>query len=168
MSSAGIGALSATLYLACRKNVHGLIKVIPAAAGACGLAIAAFALSRSFTFCVFYLCLTGFSMMARIASSNTIIQTIVDDDKRGRMMSLYAMSFMGVMQFGSLLAGSIAGKIGVPNTLLLGAACRIGGALIFASKLPALVERLKPVFVCIEAYDMGKETKAAPSCPKIH
>jgi len=144
MSAAGIGALSATLYLASRKNAHGLIKVIPAAAGACGFAIAAFALSRSFTLCVFFLFLAGFSMMTHIASSNTVIQTIVDEDKRGRIMSLYAMSFMGVMPFGSLLAGGIAGKIGVQNTLLLGAACCIGGALIFASKVPMLVERLKP------------------------
>jgi len=168
MSAAGIGALSATLYLASRKNAYGLIKVIPAAAGACGFAIAAFALSRSFTFCVFFLFLAGFSMMTHIASSNTIIQTIVDEDKRGRIMSLYAMSFMGVMPFGSLVAGSIAGKIGVQNTLLLGAACCIGGALIFASKLPMLVERLKPVFVCMEACDMVKERKTATSGPEIH
>src|SRR5208337_323716 len=145
MSAAGIGALSATMYLASRKNAHGLIKVIPAAAGAFGFAIAAFAFSRSFTFCVFFLFMAGFSMMTQIASSNTIIQTIVDEDKRGRIMSLYAMSFMGVMPFGSLVAGSIAGKIGVQNTLLLGAACCIGGALIFASKLSMLCKQLRPV-----------------------
>jgi len=150
MSSAGIGAISATLYLASRKNAHGLIKVIPAAAGACGIAIAAFALSRNFTLCVFFLLLAGFSMMTHIASSNTIIQTIVDEDKRGRIMSLYAMAFLGVMPFGSLLAGSIAGKIGVQNTLLLGAACCIGGALIFASKLPVLSKLLRPVFANME------------------
>ena len=94
--------------------------------------------------------------MTHVASSNTIIQTIVDEDKRGRIMSLYAMSFMGVMPFGSLAAGSIAGKIGVQNTLLLGAACCIGGALIFALKLPALVERLKPVFACDEIDPLPK------------
>jgi len=141
-SSGGIGALSATMYLASRKDARGLIQLIPAAALACGIAIGSFALSHSFTLSVFFLYLAGFSVMTHIASSNTIIQTIVDEDKRGRIMSLYAMSFMGVMPFGSLLAGSVAGKIGVQNTLLLGASCCIAGALIFASKLPVLVKRL--------------------------
>ncbi len=150
MSSSGIGAVSATLYLASRKNAQGLIKVIPAAAVTCGLGIAAFALSRSFTLCILFLFLTGFAMMTQIASSNTIIQTIVDEDKRGRIMSLYAMSFMGLMPVGSILSGSIAAKIGVPHTLLLGAACCIGGALIFASKLPRLCELLRPIFTNME------------------
>ena len=154
MSAAGIGALSATMYLASRKNAHGLIKVIPAAAGAFALAVAAFALSRSFTLCVFFLFTAGFSMMTQIASSNTIIQTIVDEDKRGRIMSLYAMSFMGVMPFGSLVAGSIAGKIGVQNTLLLGAGCCIGGALIFASKLTMLCKLLRPVLADMQICEM--------------
>jgi MFS family permease len=130
------------MYLASRKDARGLIQLIPAAALACGIAIGSFALSHSFTLSVFFLYLAGFSVMTHIASSNTIIQTIVDEDKRGRIMSLYAMSFMGVMPFGSLLAGSVAGKIGVQNTLLLGASCCIAGALIFASKLPVLVKRL--------------------------
>ena len=146
MSSAGIGALSATMYLASRKNAHGLIKIIPAAAAACGLGIAFFALSRSFTLSIICLFLAGFCMMIQIASSNTIIQTIVDEDKRGRIMSLYAMSFMGVMPFGSILAGSVADRIGVQFTMLLGAACCITGALIFALKLPMLCELLRPVF----------------------
>ena len=166
MSAAGIGALSATMYLASRKNANGLIRLIPAAAGAFGLAIAAFALSHSFTFCVFFLFIAGFSMMTHIASSNTIIQTIVDEDKRGRIMSLFAMSFMGVMPFGSLVAGSIAGKIGVQDTMLLGAACCIGGALIFASKLPMLCNLLRPVFADMNICE--EERKTAPPSPRIH
>jgi MFS family permease len=166
MSAAGIGALSATMYLASRKNANGLIRLIPTAAGAFGLAIAAFALSRSFTFCVFFLFIAGFSMMTHIASSNTIIQTIVDEDKRGRIMSLFAMSFMGVMPFGSLVAGSIAGKIGVQNTMLLGAVSCIGGALIFASKLPMLCNLLRPVFADMNICE--EERKTAPPGPRIH
>ncbi|HYA39873.1 MAG TPA: MFS transporter [Syntrophobacteraceae bacterium] len=150
MSAAGIGALSATMYLASRRNAHGLIKVIPTASVACSLGIASFALSRSFALSIICLLMAGFGMMTQIASSNTIIQTIVEEDKRGRIMSLYAMSFMGVMPFGSLLAGSIADRIGVQFTLLLGAACCITGASIFAMKLPMLCDRLKPVFADME------------------
>jgi MFS family permease len=168
MSSVGIGALSATLYLASRRSAQGLIKLIPAAAVSFGLGITAFALFHSFTASIFCLFLAGFSMMSQIASSNTIIQTIVDEDKRGRVMSFYAVSFLGVMPFGSLLAGSIAGKIGVQNTLILGAGCCIVGALIFASKLPMLVEGLRPVFARIESCRCGGETIAAPVRSEIH
>ena len=160
MSSAGIGALSATMYLASRKNARGLIKIIPAAAVACGLGIAFFALSRNFSLSVICLFVAGFGMMTQIASSNTIIQTIVDEDKRGRIMSLYAMSFMGIMPFGSLLAGSVADRIGVQFTLLLGAACCITGALIFALKLPMLCELLKPVLANVEVSETERVSQA--------
>ncbi len=146
MSASGIGALTATMVLASRRNAHGLIKIIPAAAAACGLGIAFFALSRNFALSMICIFLATSCMMTQITSSNTIIQTIVDEDKRGRIMSLYAMSFMGVMPFGSILAGSVADKIGVQWTLLLGASCCITGALIFAVKLPGLCELLRPVF----------------------
>ncbi len=155
MSSAGIGALSATMYLASRKNARGLIKIIPAAAAACGLLIALFALSKNFDISMICLFLAGFCMMTHIASSNTIVQTIVDEDKRGRVMSLYAMSFLGVMPFGSFLAGIIADKIGVQYTMLLGAACCITGALIFAVKLPRLCELLRPAFESVEICGTG-------------
>ncbi len=150
MSAAGVGALSATMYLASRRNARGLIKLIPIAAAAFGLGIASFALSDNFVFSIICLFLAGFAMMTQIASSNTIIQTIVDEDKRGRIMGLYAMSFMGVMPFGSLLAGSIASRIGVQSTLLLGAVCCITGASIFAAKLPVLCKLLKPVLADME------------------
>jgi MFS family permease len=147
MSAAGIGALASTMYLASRKSVLGLGMVIPIAAGVCGVGIAAFAISRSFTLSLVFLFLAGFGMMTQIASSNTIVQTIVDEDKRGRIMSLYAMSLMGMMPFGSLLAGTVAGRIGVQNTLLLGAAFCIIGASIFAGKLRQLRELVRPIYV---------------------
>ncbi len=147
LSAAGVGALTSTIYLASRKNVLGLYKVVPLAAGVCGVGIAAFAISRNFTLSLVFLFLTGFGMLTQIASSNTIIQTIVDEDKRGRIMSLYAMSHLGTMPLGSLLAGSLAGRIGVQNTLLLGAAFCIIGASIFVSKLPLLRELVYPVYL---------------------
>jgi MFS family permease len=152
MSAEAIGALSATIYLASRSSADGLIKLIPAAAGTCGLCIAAFALSGSFTLCLFFLFIAGFSMTCHLASSNTIIQTVVDEDKRGRVMSLYTMSFLAVMPFGSLLAGSVAGKTGVQSTMLLGAVTCIAGASIFAMKLTRLCELLRPVFADIGSY----------------
>jgi len=162
MSAGGIGALSATMYLASRKNAHGLIRVIPAAAAACGLGIAALALSRNLAISMLCLFITGFGIMIQIASSNTIIQTIVDEDKRGRIMSLYAMSLLGVMPFGSILAGSVADSIGVQSTLLLGAASCIAGASIFAVKLPMLCKLLRPVFANfdISAADRPSRTGA--------
>jgi MFS family permease len=157
ISAAGIGALSATMYLASRKSAQGLIKIIPAASVACSLGIASFALSTNLALSLTWLFVAGFGMMTQIASSNTIIQTIVDEDKRGRIMSLYAMSFLGVMPFGSLLAGSIADKIGVQYTLLIGAVCCMTGASIFAMKLPMLCNLLKPAFA-----NMGASVMKTP------
>jgi len=150
ISAEGIGALCATLYLASRKSADGLIKLIPAAAAACAMCTAAFALSGRFMLCLFFLFIVGFSMTCHIASSNTIIQTIVDEDKRGRVMSLYTMSFMALMPFGSLLAGSLAGHIGIEETLVFGAVLCLAGASIFAVKLPGFCEFLRPVFANIK------------------
>jgi len=150
MSATGIGALCSTIYLASRKNVHGLVRKIPLATATCGLAITAVALSRNFTFSMICLFFMGFGMLTQIASSNTIIQTIVDEDKRGRVMSLFAVALMGMMPFGSLLAGAVAEKIGVPDTLLMGAGVCFLGAVAFAVKLPRLTELLRPVLAGLE------------------
>ncbi len=151
MSSAGIGAVTGTIYLASRKDARGLIKTIPIAGCLCGVSIIAFALSRDVRFSACFLYLAGFAMMLLIASSNTIIQTIVDEDKRGRMMSLFAMSLMGTMPFGSLLAGVVARHIGVQNTLLAGASVCVAGAAVFAGRLPRLGCMLQPIFSRIES-----------------
>jgi len=91
--------------------------------------------------------LTGFGMMVQTASSNTILQTVVEEDKRGRVMSFYAMAFMGMAPFGSLLAGSVASKIGAPNTLIIGGASCILGSFIFAKKLPLIREMVRPIYL---------------------
>ncbi len=146
MSSSGLGAVGGTIYLASRKNAQGLIKAIPAAMGLFGAAIVAFSFCRASFACVFFIFFAGFSMMIQIAASNTIIQTVVDEDKRGRVMSLYAMSLMGVMPFGSFLAGSVAGKISVRFTLLAGAVICMAAALFFSSRLSRLTRMLQPIF----------------------
>ena len=85
--------------------------------------------------------------MVQMTSSNTVLQTIVDEDKRGRVMSFYAMAFMGMVPFGSLLAGGLANTIGAPNTVLLGGITCVLGSLIFRKKLPGLREMVRPIYV---------------------
>jgi MFS family permease len=91
--------------------------------------------------------ITGLGMIMQMASSNTILQTIVDDDKRGRVMSFYAMAFLGTAPFGSLLAGVLASRIGAPNTLIIGGISCVLGAFIFANKLPELKKMIHPIYV---------------------
>ena len=147
MGSSGLGALMGSIYLASRKSVLGLGKWIALATGVFGIGLMAFSLSRVFWFSLFLIFLTSFGMMVQFASSNTILQTIVDEDKRGRVMSFYAMALRGMAPFGSLLAGGLAGKIGAPNTLMIGGGSCFLGALVFARKLPLLREMVRPIYV---------------------
>jgi MFS family permease len=146
VGASGIGALSAALYLASRKNVLGLFKRIPLAAGIFGLGLIAFSFSRFYLLSLVLMIMTGFGMMFQLASSNTILQTIVDDDKRGRVMSFYTMAFMGTAPFGSLLAGGLARIIGAPYTILIGGISIVLGASIFAYKLPELRKMIRSVY----------------------
>ena len=127
MAATGVGALCGAVFLAARKSVLGLGRFIPLASGLFGAGLIAFSFSRSLPLSLLLLVLTGLGFMVQMAVSNTIIQTIVDEDKRGRVMSFYTMSFMGAAPFGSLLAGSLAEKIGAPYTLFIGGiGCVIG------------------------------------------
>ncbi len=146
MGAVGIGALCGAIYLASRKSVLGLGKVIVFAASTFGIGLILFSLSTTLVLSLMMLFITGASMMIQMASSNTILQTIVEDKMRGRVMSFYTMAFMGMAPFGSLIAGSFASKIGAPNTLILGGLCCIAGALIFASQLPLLKKLIHPIY----------------------
>jgi MFS family permease len=90
---------------------------------------------------------TGFGMMMQMASTNTLLQTLVDDDKRGRVMSLYVMAFMGTAPFGSFIAGILASTIGAPNTVLSSGVICLIGAIIFYKYLPELRKHIRPVYV---------------------
>ncbi len=147
MGASGIGALSGAVYLASRKTVLGLGRIIPLAAGIFGSGLIIFSLSRFFLLSLILMVVSGVGMMLQLASGNTIIQTIVDDDKRGRVMSIYSMAFMGTAPFGSFLAGSMASLLGAPNTLLIGGVLCIAGAAIFARKLPELRKVVHPIYV---------------------
>ena len=164
MASAGIGALTAAIYLASRRSVRGLVRIIPMAAGAFGFSLFMFSLSRYLPLSLGLMMLIGFGMMMQIASSNTVLQTIVDDDKRGRVMSFYTMAFMGTAPFGSLLAGSLASKIGAPHTIMIGGVLCILGAIIFARNLPSLRRMIRPIYIqkgVIPAMPSGLGTGAA-------
>ena len=147
MSAAGgLGALLGALYLASRSTIIGLEKRILLAVTLFGSGLVAFSFSRDLWLSIIFTLITGFGQMVQMASSNTILQTIVDDDKRGRVMSFYAMSFMGMMPFGSLLAGFLASKIGAPATVTIGGVACLLGAAVYAYKLPALRKMVHPIY----------------------
>jgi MFS family permease len=135
VGAAGIGALIGAILFASRKDVQGLERIIPLATTTFGSGLVIFSMSRTLWVSLIFMVMTGFGMMTQMVSSNTLLQTIVDDDKRGRVMSFYAMSFMGMAPVGSLLGGWFAKVIGAPNTLLLGGILCIIGAWAFAYTL---------------------------------
>jgi MFS family permease len=146
MTATGTGALAGAIWLASRKSVLGLGRVIPISAAAFGAGLMAFAYSTSLWLSLPLLLVTGAGFMTQMASSNTIVQTIVDDDKRGRVMSFFMMAFLGTAPFGSLLAGSLAERYGAPRTLLLAGACCLAGAAWFARGLTDLRESIRPIY----------------------
>lgn len=147
MGASGLGALLGALFLASRKNVLGLNKIIPLAAATFGLGLIFFSFSRFFLLSMGLMVFIGLGMMLHMASTNTILQTIVDDDKRGRVMSFYTMAFMGTAPFGSFMAGSMASKIGAPNTLIIGGIACLLGTIVFIRHLPRLRAAVRPVYI---------------------
>jgi MFS family permease len=147
MSFAGIGAITGAAYLASRKTVLGLLKIIPLAITIFGFGLITISFSNTLWFALPLMFVIGLGMMVQMAASNTIIQTIVDDDKRGRIMSFYVMAFIGTAPFGSLLAGTLAGKIGVPYTLLISGSLCILGAALFLRKIPDMRKNIRPIYV---------------------
>lgn len=147
MAGAGVGALAGAIYLAARQNVFGLDKIIIISALSFGIGLVCFSLSRVMALSMLFMAITGFGMVVQLAASNTILQTIADDDKRGRVMSFFVMSFMGLAPFGSLLFGGLATVIGAPNTLLIGGCCIIAGALVFARKFSTVKGMVHQAYV---------------------
>jgi MFS family permease len=147
MGASGVGALVGAVSLAARRSVLGLGRLIPITAAGFGASLIAFAASRQLWLSLLLLVVTGFAFMQQMASSNTILQTISEDQKRGRVMSFYSMAFQGVAPFGSLIAGAVANRIGAPHTLMLGGAICIVGAALFAWQLPVVRELVRPIYV---------------------
>jgi len=147
VGASGVGALSGAIFLAARKSVRGLGRMIPVMTAVFGVGLVAFSLSRNIWLSYMFAMVGGYGMIVQMASSNTVLQTIVDDDKRGRVMSFYTMSFMGMVPLGNLLAGALASTVGAPNTLMIGGALSVLGALLFARKLPQIRALIRPIYV---------------------
>ncbi|MHC9542335.1 MAG: MFS transporter [Vulcanimicrobiota bacterium] len=147
MGSVGIGALVGALYLASRKSIVGLVKMIPRAALILGVGLILFSFSRNLYLSFVLVLLTGFGMMVQMASTNTFLQTVVDEDKRGRVLSIYTTTFMGAMPLGSLITGYMADIIGAPNTVMFGGFFCCIAALIYMRHLPSFKEMVYPLYV---------------------
>jgi MFS family permease len=147
VSAAGLGALAGALNLAMRRSVRGLGLVIAWAPVVFGFGLIALGLSSQLWLTLLVMPVIGLGLMVQMASTNTVLQTIVEDDKRGRVMSFYSMAFMGMVPLGSLLAGILAHFIGAPLTVIFGGICCITGAAIFATNLPTLRRFVRPIYV---------------------
>jgi MFS family permease len=146
MGAAGAGALVSAFSLVLRRSVRGLTKMIPAAAIIFGTGLFFFGLSHWLWLSLVLMLFVGFGMLQGMTVSNTIIQTLVPEDRRGRVMSYYTAAFMGMAPFGSLLAGSLAHWIGAPRTVMFTGSCCIAGGLWFWSRLPAIRREMRPVY----------------------
>jgi MFS family permease len=138
MSASGIGALAGAGTLTVRRHIRGLGRWVAVSAAGFGVSLIAFSFSRSLWLSALLLVPAGFCMMVEMAASNTLIQAMVPDRLRGRVMAVYSMMFMGMAPLGALVAGALAAPLGAPATVALGGAVCIAGGLLFGVRLPAL------------------------------
>jgi MFS family permease len=169
MSAAGVGALIAGVTMATRRSIIGLGRRIGLAAGLFGVGIFGLGISRNLALSLVAVAIAGFAMMQHAASANTILQTISEPGKRGRVMSYFSMCFLGMTPFGSLLAGAIAARFGAPATLVAFAiVCVAGGAVYFAF-LPHIRRALRPIYVelgiLVQPVVMPDQANVLPSDP---
>ncbi len=146
MASSGFGALVSAVYLSSRRTIVGLGKIIAIAPTAFGVALIAFALSKVLWLSLLAMFVLGGSLILQSTSSNTILQTIVEEDKRGRVLSLYTIAFVSMATFGNLFAGSLASRIGAPYTLVISGVICIAASIYFSRQLPALRRSVLPIY----------------------
>ncbi len=146
MAATGFGALIAAVYLSSRSSVLGLGRLIAIAPTILGVALMTFALSRLLWLSLLAMFFLGMSLMLQRTSSNTLLQTIVEEDKRGRVMSFFLMAFTGMATCGNLLAGGLAQQIGAPLTLFIGGVLSVIGSLLFIRQLPAFRKQIRPIY----------------------
>ncbi len=146
MAASGVGAFSSAIYLSSRQSVLGLGKIIAVAPAIWGVGLIVFSFSRILWLSVLMMFFIGLGSILVVASSNTFLQTIAEDDKRGRLMSLFTMAFMGTVPMGNLFAGTLANSIGAPYTLAIAGIFCLLGSLIFAKQLPSLKPLVIPIY----------------------
>jgi MFS family permease len=147
IGAAGFGALVGMIWLAARKSVRGLSRMIICTTALAGISLMVFSYSRLLWLALPAMALAGFGIVVTAMSVSMILQTIVDDDKRGRVMSFFTISFLGMTPLGSLAAGALASAIGAPHTLAIGGACCVAGAWVLRHKLPQFRIHLRPIYV---------------------
>ena len=146
-TASGVGSLIGAIFLATRKGVLGLGKWIAISCALFGIGLVAFGLSKNIVLSSIMLSLVGFGSMVQMASSNTLVQTIVEEDKRGRVMSIFMMAFMGLAPFGSMAAGALANLIGVGTTVTISGVICLILALAFHIRLRAIREDVRPIYI---------------------
>jgi MFS family permease len=147
MTASGVGALGGALYLASRRSVLGLGRAMVLASAAFGGGLVAFSFSRALWLSLLLLPIVGGGMMVTMAAVNTVLQTVVEEELRGRVMAFYTMAFLGTAPIGSLLAGVVADRIGPAHTIFVGGLCCIAAAGWFALRLPGLRELVRPIYM---------------------
>lgn len=146
MAASGVGALSGGIYLASRQTILGLGKLVAFAPTILGIGLIAFSLSRFLPFSLFTMLFVGLGTILQVAAGNTILQTIVDDEKRGRVMSLFTMAFLGTIPFGNLLGGALADRLSAPVVLIIDGVICILGSIYFYKQLPVLQQLVRPIY----------------------
>jgi MFS family permease len=163
MTATGVGALSGALYLAQRESVLGLGRIIMWASAAFGVGLVVFSQTTSLWPAFLVLAIAGCGFMIHLAATNTILQTIVEERLRGRVMAFYTMAFFGTVPIGSLLGGVMAERYGAPRTVLLSGVICLAGSVWFAYKLPAIRAVIRPIYrergiITVPAVDTGAKT----------
>ena len=138
VGSAGLGAVIGTAFLTTRPDVFGLSKFVPLTSAAAGVALILVGVSQVYWLSLIFMACLGFGIIVTAASVNMMLQTLVDEDKRGRIISFYAMAFLGIAPIGGLIAGSLAGQFGAPATAMINGACCLLGTLALMRSLPAV------------------------------
>jgi len=147
MAGAGVGALTAAVSMVLRKTLIGLAHLMAVCVGVFGTGCVLLGVSRTFWLSVLLMCMTGFGMMIQIVGSNTIIQTLADDSKRGRVMSFYTLALFGLPPIGSLLCGALAARVGTETVFIGSGSLALLGAFWFWKKVPEIRQSARPRLV---------------------